>query len=255
MKKKIGLAISGGGARGAAAIGVLRIIEQAGIRPDFVAGTSAGAIVGALYCCGYDPDRLAQFYCSQSWYRLLTGNRLRQIIDELTSYRGDIDFDTLPIPFRCVATNLNDYSEQVLSHGSLTDCLKASASMPVLFPPVRMWNMRLADGGMINNLPTDVVRQMGADIIIAIDLQQITFWQTDFSLKQRFGIGGLMHWAVSHPEVKRYRHNVGLADIYIKPPLTAIDGYLYSNRHSQRMIEVGAEEALRHLHQLRPREP
>ena len=101
MKKKIGLAISGGGARGAAAIGVLRIIEQAGIRPDFVAGTSAGAIVGALYCCGYDPDRLAQFYCSQSWYRLLTGNRLRQIIDELTGYRGDIDFDTLPIPFRC----------------------------------------------------------------------------------------------------------------------------------------------------------
>ena len=242
---KIGLAIGGGGARGAAAIGVLRIMEQAGIKPSFVAGTSAGAIVGALYCCGYTPDQLEHLYSSLSWLKLLKGNYLRKTIDELTDHCGDIDFDTLPIPFRCVATNLDDYSEQVLSHGSLADCIKASASMPILFSPVRMMNMRLADGGMINNLPTDVVRQMGADIIIAIDLQQITFWQTDFSLKRRLGIGGLMHWAVSHPEVKRYRQNVKLADIYIKPPLRIIDGYFFSNRNCQRMIETGATEALR----------
>lgn len=240
---KIGLAIGGGGARGAAAIGVLQIMEQAGIKPDFVAGTSAGAIVGALYCCGCTTDQMARLCDSQSWYRLLKGDSLKQMIDELIGHSGDIDFDTLPIPFRCVATNLDDYSEQIFSHGPLTDCIKASASMPVFFSPVKIKNMRLADGGMINNLPTDVVKQMGADIIIAIDLQQITFWQTDFSLKQKFGIGGLLHWAVSHPEVKRYRQNVKLADIYIKPSLRVIDAFIFSNRNNRRMIEIGAADA------------
>lgn len=242
----IGLAISGGGARGAAAIGVLRVMESVGVRPDCVAGTSAGAIIGALYCCGHHADDLEKIYCSQSWRRLLNGERLGQLIDELTGHRSNVDFDTLPIPFRCVATDIDEYTEQVLSHGVLADCIKASAALPLLFSPVTINGRRLADGSLVNNLPTDVVRQMGADVVIAIDLQQITFWQTSFSLKERTGIGGLLHWAVSHPEVARYRKNVALADIRIKPALKIIDGYLYDNRRSRRMIAAGEKEAMRY---------
>lgn len=95
-----------------------------------------------------------------------------------------------------------------------------------------------------------VIERMGIDTIIAIDLQQITFWQAGFSLKERFGIGGLLHWAVSHPEVKRYRQNVKLADIYIKPPLKAIDGYIFSSSRSRRMIEAGEAAARRYCPQL-----
>ena len=249
-KGTIGLAISGGCARGAAAIGVLRVIERMGIRPDIVAGTSAGAIVGALYCCGHSADEMAQICCSQSWKKMLKERQLWTLIDEMTAHHSDTDFDTLPIPFRCVATCLDDYTEQVLSHGRLADCVKASAAMPLLFPPVNIQGKRLVDGSMVNNLPTDVLREMGIDTIIAIDLQQITFWQTNFSLKERLGIGGLWHWAVSHPEVKRYRQNVKLADIYIKPPLKVIDGYIFSNRRNQRMIETGEAEALKYCPQL-----
>ena len=238
-EEKIGLAISGGGARGAAAIGVLRVLERAGICPDCVAGTSAGAIGGALYCCGYSADKLADIYCSQNWSRLIRRRSFTDVFDNLTGNSKSIDFDTLPIPFRCVATRLSDYSEQVLSKGRLSECVAASAAMPVLFPPVTIGGERLADGGMVNNLPTDVVARMGATVIIAIDLQQITFWQTRFSLKDTIGIGGILHWAVSHPEVQRYRRNIRSADIYIKPPLRAIDGYLFSNSRCRRMVEIG----------------
>lgn len=247
---KIGLAISGGCARVAAAIGVLKVIERMGIRPDVVVGTSAGAIVGALYCCGYSADEMAQICCSQSWRKILNGKQYWALLEEMTGRRSDTDFDTLPIPFRCVATCLDDYTEQVLNHGVLADCVKASAAMPLLFPPVSIQGKRLVDGGMVNNLPTDVLRNMGIDTIIAIDLQQITFWQAGFSLKEWLGIGGLLHWAVSHPEVKRYRQNVKLADIYIKPPLKVIDGYIFSNSRSRRMIEAGEASARRYCPQL-----
>lgn len=242
--QRIGLAISGGGARGAAAIGVLKMLEAAGVYPHFVAGTSAGAIIGALYCSGHSPAELQRLFCSQrQWRNLVSGSRIEQLLRELCPP----SFSQLNIPFCCVATDIGNYTELHLDCGNLARSVRASMAMPGWFGAVEIEGRRLADGGMTNNLPTDVVRQMGADVVIAIDLQQITFWHTRFSLKDSVGIGGLLHWAVCHPEVERRRHNIALADIYIRPKLSAIDGYLFSNSRNSRMIGQGeraAREAL-----------
>lgn len=251
MQKKIGLAISGGAARGAAAIGTLKVLEQAGVKPDYVAGTSIGALIGALYCAGLPISTMEQVFCQQKWRNLLGGKRLERQIAQLTTQCGITTFDDLPIPFCCVATELSSCTQRVLSEGPIVQALRATMSTPVLFGTVTINGERLVDGFMSNNLPADVVQQMGADIVIAIDLQQITFWETTFSLKERTGIGGLWHWAVSHPEVRRYRENVKLADIYICPPLKAIDSYILSSSHTRQLIRLGEEEAMRHFDALR----
>lgn len=242
--QRIGVAIGGGGARGAAAIGALKVLEAVGLRPQMVAGTSAGAIIGALYCSGHSPSDLQRLFCTQSrWRSLVSASAIEQLLRQLCPPT----FSQLNIPLCCVATDIGTYTEQRLVSGDLARSVRASMAMPGWFGAVEIGGRRLVDGGLINNLPTDVVRQMGADVVVAIDLQQITFWHTRFSLKDSLGIGGLLHWAVSHPEVEHRRRNIALADIYVRPELSAIDGYLFSNSRNSRMIGLGERAALKAL--------
>ena len=208
---KIGVALEGGGALGLAHVGVLRWFEDHHIPIDYIAGTSMGGLVGGLYATGKSPAELKAIVHNQDWNAIIVGqanyrdlsfrrkedqqafpNRLEVglkhgfslpsglnsgqgvslLIDrETLPYTHTGSFDDLPIPFRCVATNLVTGKSFVFDHGSLAQALRATMSLPGVFAPVRDGNDVYVDGGLLGNLPTDVVRQMGADVVIAVHLE------------------------------------------------------------------------------------
>jgi NTE family protein len=210
-RPKIGVALEGGGALGLAHIGVLKWFEDHHIPIDYLAGTSMGGLVGGLYATGKSPQDLQELVNQQRWdiiiggqtpyedlsYRrkedlraiqnsialglkhglstpsgLNSGSEITLLIDRETIAYPKLDsFDSLPIPFRCVATDLVSGKEVVFSSGSLQQALRATMSIPGVFSPVRDGDKIYVDGGLVGNLPTDVVRKMGADIVIAIHLE------------------------------------------------------------------------------------
>jgi len=210
-RPKIGIALEGGGALGLAHIGVLQWFEDHHIPVDYIAGTSMGGLVGGLYAIGKSPKELQELVERQNWdiiiggqtpyedlsYRrkedardyptliqlglkkglslpagLNAGHQINLLIDRETLPYGNLkSFDDLPIPYRCVATDLVSGKEVVFSDGSLPQAMRATMSIPGLFNPVRRDNQVLVDGGLVGNLPTDVVRKMGAEVVIAIHLE------------------------------------------------------------------------------------
>jgi NTE family protein len=175
---RIGLALGGGGARGWAHIGVLRALEQAGIKVDMICGTSVGALVGALYLAGR-LDALEDWARGLSRFRLagyldfrvgggmISGNRLTAALRE---HLGDLTIEQLPVPFACVATDLLTGHEVWLRNGNLVEMLRASFSLPGLFSPVEVDGRWLVDGALVNPLPVSVCRAMGAHLVIAVNL-------------------------------------------------------------------------------------
>ena len=299
-RPKVGLVFGGGGAKGAAEVGVLKVIEKAGIPIDYIAGTSIGSIVGGLYAAGYTATELDTMFCRQEWLTLLTdrrsdiggepyivkdgvtyifgfpimgeikesviggfgvmrGERVEQLIDSMARCKGINDITELPTPFRCVAAEFRTAKEVVLKNGPLSRAVRASMAIPGIFKPVNQDGMKLVDGGMMNNLPVDVVKAMGADVIIAIDLQQKIDKKpksSDYDLTmvtgfaELLGIDGLIKWVINRPDISKYKANVKLADIYIHPPLPDMDASSFGNKNSARMIKVGQEEAIKHWDEL-----
>jgi NTE family protein len=179
-RKKIGLALGGGAARGLAHIGVLEVLQKEGIPIDMVAGTSAGAIVGALYAQGKDSNeikslalefgnrKLAHFvdpYLPKSGFI-----RGRKIQDLLVSYIGDIRFSDMKIPFACVATDVETGEEVVLDQGSVPEAVRASISIPGVFAVARWKGRYLVDGGVVNPVPVNILKGMGANFVIAVNV-------------------------------------------------------------------------------------
>jgi len=177
-KPKIGLALSGGATLGAAHIGVLQVLEREGIRPDFVAGTSAGALIGALYCAGFALDELAQLMTTLKWPTLIklaiTKPQalfdIQPMDDVIKQNIGDINFEELKIPFAAIACDLRTGKRVVMDRGPLAIAIRASASIPGLFLPVEHNDRMLVDGGLVDNLPVEQVRAMGAGFVIASDV-------------------------------------------------------------------------------------
>jgi NTE family protein len=206
----IGVALEGGGAKGFAHIGVLQWFEDNHIPIDYVAGTSMGGLIGGFYAAGYRPPEIQEIVEKINWNDVLSGDipfsdlsfrrkedartypnalvvglrhgvtlpgglnsgqSVRILMDRyMLPYSGRKSFDDLPIPFRCVATDLVTGQPRVFSQGSLANALRATMSLPGVFAPVRENGQVYADGGMLDNLPTDVVKQMGADIVIGVHL-------------------------------------------------------------------------------------
>ena len=177
-KSTVGLVLGGGSARGWAHIGVIRALEQLGVKPDFVCGTSVGALVGAIYAAG-ELDRFEAWvlglgvseifsYMDVSFSSgLLKGERLMEF------FRTDFvdrPIEALPIPFAAVATSLNSGTEVWLRKGSTLDAVRASIALPGLLTPVLHEGVVLVDGGLVNPVPVSLGRAMGADVVIAVDL-------------------------------------------------------------------------------------
>lgn len=180
MRKKLGLALGSGGARGVAHIGFLQALEEADIRADCVTGCSMGAIVGGCYCAGVPVSvmkerafklRLSQIatlnvapICANGLFRL---NKARNILTELI---GNKEFGDLPIPFRCVATDLHAGETVTLDSGNVVDAVIASSSMPGAFTPFSDGERCLVDGGILERVPTEQLKKMGAEVVVAVDV-------------------------------------------------------------------------------------
>jgi NTE family protein len=207
----VGLVLSGGGALGAAHVGVLKVLEELRVPVDCIAGTSIGAIVGGLYAAGLPPTEIEQVMAATDWdeifddrparrrltFRrkvddltylaplefgfvdgrlqlprgLIAGQKLDFLLKSLTLRAVDVErFDDLPVPFRAVATDVQSGAMVVFDRGNLADALRASMSVPGVFAPIELDGRLLVDGGIVRNLPTDVARAMGADVLIAVDV-------------------------------------------------------------------------------------
>ena len=238
---RIGLVLGGGGAKGAATVGALRVIEDAGIRIDYITGTSIGAIIGGLYAAGYTAAELEDFLRSQEWEDILQGHRVELLLKRLFAARGVADFEDTRIPFRCVATERRSLDEKILGGGDIVKAIRASMSIPKLYEPVRIDGLELVDGGMVNNLPVDVALDMGAEYIIAVDLKQ----DEDESLGIEFGEGLLRYW-LSRPDLKRYKKNIESIDIHIHPSLPGYHAMSFDRGDCERMMEIGEQAAREH---------
>lgn len=179
---RIGYALGGGAVRGAAHLGALAVLREAGIEPDFIAGTSAGAIVGAGYAAGVpleDMSRQIRTASRQDIATLAWRRRGLSVLDTtplslwIEHAIGDVDFAELSIPLAVVACNVIDGREVVLREGSVVRAAVASSAIPGLFTPVEDGPLLLVDGGMVNNLPVNVARAMGADVVIAVDVNPV----------------------------------------------------------------------------------
>ncbi|MDN3678543.1 patatin-like phospholipase family protein [Flavobacterium paronense] len=274
-RPRVGLVLSGGGAKGFAHIGVLKVLEQAGVKIDFIGGTSMGAVVGGLYASGYnatqidsifyntDFDQLLQDYIprsSKSFYEkrndemyaiTLPFNKFKigipialskgmynyNLLSKLThKVRYINDFSKLPIPFLCVATDIEKGEPVILRNGYLAQAMLASSAFPSLFSPVEIDGKLLIDGGVVNNYPVDEIRKMGADIIIGVDVQD--------DLKDRNSLKDATRILVQITNldmIKVMKDKIKLTDIYIKPDVSNYG--VISFEKGQEIIKKGEEAA------------
>lgn len=257
-RPKIGLVLSGGGARGFAHAGVLRVLEQLRIPIDAVAGTSMGAVVGGLYASGMSAAAIEELANSTDWnaafrdrsprgnmsFRrkqddreylvrfplgvkggrlrvprgLIQGQKLAQILRrETVAVAGIDDFDRLPSRFRAIATDLETGERRVLAAGDLTEAVRASMSAPGVFAPVEMNGRLLVDGGLVENLPVDVAKEMGVDVVIAVD---VGYQLVDRrNLNSALAVSNQMLTIMMQHETKRQRSLLSGPDILIEPAL------------------------------------
>ncbi|MCY7344862.1 MAG: patatin-like phospholipase family protein [Pyrinomonadaceae bacterium] len=270
---KIGLVLSGGGARGFAHIGVLKVLEENKIPVDYVAGASMGGLVGALYATGRTPDEMERIIETLDWDTLLRGrttfealsyrrkedrrnlpgaitlggkgaklnlpgslnpgHEIGLALDRLMfSYGDKTDFDALPIPFRVVATDLVNAETVVLKNGSLAQSLRATMAIPGVFAPVELNGKILADGGILNNIPTDVAKQMGADIIIVVNIETQLGDRT--ALQDLVGILGQTFYVAT---IENSRRSLRQADFIIAPDLENYTTFDFTK--GEKIVELG----------------
>lgn len=281
-RKKVGVVLSGGGAKGMAHIGVLKVLEKAGIPVDIVTGTSIGSIVGGLYAIGYNAHSLDSMVRTQDWTYVITdkedlrkqslldrkkqntylfntgltigkrdmsagglirGKNLAELFQKLfVGYTDSLDFNKdLKIPFACVATNIMDNSEVVFHSGRLPQAIRASMSIPAAFSPVRMGDMVLVDGGLKNNFPVDVARQMGAEVVIGITLNGKPKTAEDIT-----GTMKIVGQIIDVNCVNKYAENKALSDLWMNVDPHGYSTASFTSEAIDSLVRYGEEEAMRH---------
>ena len=285
-RKKVGLVLGGGGAKGVSHIGVLKVLEEAGIPIDYIAGTSMGAIVGGLYAIGYSATEIDSMVASQDWQLLLSdrvkrdnltfpekenseryvislpfgiekkdrlvggmikGQNLQNLFSNLTiGYHDSVDFNSFPIPFACVAVNLVDGKDFVFRKGSLPIAMRASMTIPAAFTPVKLDSIVLVDGGLNNNYPADVVKTMGADIVIGVDLGTSDLKNLQH-LNSTIGVVGQI---VALHGYEKYVHNTEITDLLIRPNTSPYNSASFTTAALDTLIMRGEEAARKQWNEL-----
>ncbi len=283
-RKTVGIVLSGGGAKGFAHIGVLRVLDSLEIPIDYIGGTSMGGIVGGLTAIGYSPDQIQKEVLNADWNDLLdqkpkrkhlklyekqareryfltvemsksgkieipgginNGQKITSLFSKLTyPYHGNLDFSKdLEIPFLCISTELNSGNERVLNHGELYQCLRATMSIPSLFSPYKLGGKYMIDGGTVNNFPADHIKELGADLIIGIDVQT-TFSDTvsDPTLLKVLEKTGM------YVNAKTTKEREKLCDLIIKPNMKGFS--VTSFEKGLAIIKEGERAARRQMTEL-----
>lgn len=293
-RPRVGVALSGGGAKGAAHIGVLKYIEELGIPIDYVTGTSMGSIIGGLYALGYSPDEMAALIAGMDWnmymsnsvsreyqssasreasgtYLLTVPFDTRQLREESGSllsslpsgvisgaslinlfsrlsvgYNDSIDFGTLPVPFACVATDILTGDSVVLRSGNFARAIRSSMAIPGVFSPVEWEGRLLADGGLMNNFPVDVCLDMGAELVIGVELADELLTSPDElrSLPQQ-----LSQYLSIAVRGNRHAHR-DMCDVYMHPDITGYGMLSFSAAAIDTLVRRGYECAKSHHDEL-----
>ena len=309
QRPRVGLVLSGGGARGAAHVGVIRLLEEMQIPVDYVVGTSMGAIVGVLYAVDYTADEMDSLMMTQDWrlllsndlprreqpyaqrmarkryqvnipyekgmltensaaYRdagikvrrtslqtfpkvlarpgLIDGQNLMEKFTALTSaFPDSMSYDALPRPFACVATDLVTGREVVLRNGHLAESIRASMAIPGVFYPIYKGGQVLVDGGVVNNYPVDVARQMGADVVIGVEVNSSTIHAADLH-----SFATIFERLIGTLGTDLHERNVDDTDILIRPPVKQFPVMGFDATNLRQLIDIGYQTALQSKAQL-----
>ena len=276
-RPRVGLVLSGGGARGFAHIGVLKALEEAHIPVDFIAGSSMGSVIGALYAVGYGADTLQYLALNTNWRDLFqddparqslfitqkpnqtdhtlqfrmnhfrpvipgglsVGQKLQSLFTALTlsaNYRSGGDFSQFKIPFLAVATDLVSGERVVLNHGNLAEVMQASSAVPIIFRPVVYQGHLLADGGIVDPLPVDLARGMGADVVIAVNTQDKLRSRDELATPWE-----IIDQVISISILKAAQAQAAAADVFIAPDIGDHASTNFS--HIDTLIQRGYESA------------
>lgn len=310
-RPKVGVVLAGGGAKGAAHIGVLKYLEEKGIPVDYVAGTSMGSIIGGCYALGYTPVQIDSIIKSVNWDHclqntadrssrsywskyvndrlpagvpfsfkgsdktedglkalnesrlrdsgelinqsinsplkrsisagILNGDNVLNLFNDLcVGYQDSLDFNTLPIPYACVATDMLQGSPFVIRSGRLAYAMRSSMAIPILFAPVEYGDRLLVDGGMVNNFPTDVCREMGADIIIGVELNE-GFRPSREDVNSMPGLLGQLFKIVTSGHNSANRK---LCDVYVRPDISGFGMLSFNSAAVDSLVDRGYRAAM-----------
>ena len=276
-RPKVGLVLSGGGARGFAHIGVLKMLDSLEIPVDYIAGTSMGGIIGALYATGYSGTEIEDIVMRTDWNEIFTdqpprnnlpylqkkddgryqfefglegliprppsgliyGQKISLLFSSLTfPFESITDFDKLPVPFRCVAVNIETGGEVILKKGSLAKAMRSTMAIPSAFSPVEWGDSLLVDGGMVNNMPVDVVKDMGADLVIAVDVGVPLMKRENLNSALK-----VLMQSIAMLGIERWKKNRQLTDIYINPDLNEFGVADFSKAKVAHIIQRGNNAA------------
>ena len=268
---KVGLVLSGGGAKGFAHIGVLKELEKAGVQIDYIGGTSMGAIVGGLYASGYNANQIEEIVLKTEFSPLIQDNIPRRekpffekahsekhaislpikkgsiglplglskgqnVLNFLTELLAPVDniksFSKLPIPFYCIASNIETGDEVLLEKGSLPIALRASASFPSLLNPVEVEGTLLVDGGVVNNFPVDIMKKKDVDIIIGVNVQSNLFNKEELS-----SVASILGQIINFQMYKKSDEQISLVDFYIRPDI--LEYNVFSFEEKKTIIKEG----------------
>lgn len=247
---RIGLALGGGAAKGFAHIGVIKMLEANGLKPDVVAGTSAGSVVGALYAGGMDPFQLqekavALDEASIRDVRLFGGGLVQGVAlqDYVNAQVGKRPIERLRKPFAAVATRLETGERTVFVRGNAGQAVRASSSVPGVFEPVTIGQYQYVDGGVVSPVPVDAARQLGADVVIAVDIS------SKATGKRPDGMLGIVNQSIAIMGQRLGEQELGRADVVIRPNVLDY-GSADFTRRNQAILE-GEKAALAALPQIR----
>ena len=283
-RPKIAVVLSGGGAKGFSHIGVLEVLEKEGIPVDIIVGTSMGSIIGGLYSIGYNTQQLTQMCLTENWSHLLSDYVSRKQLDQYAQQEKqrytlsipvdkksgiptgiiegqniinlfcglsanvpyNADFNNFPIQFACIGTDLRTGKEVVVNSGFLPTAIFGSMAIPGVFAPIQYKDYLFVDGGVMNNFPTDVAKQMGADIIIGVNLNADSHKTNDIlSLKD------ITNQLTTMLISRKDSANKQLCNILIEPNINGYNASSFSNAAADTLIRRGRESALAVINQLR----
>ena len=256
--KKLGLALGAGGARGVAHIGFIKALEDNGIKPSYISGSSMGSVVGACYAMGITPDYMMKIVralrsrdiLDLSPTALKSGTLLKsnKMAGLLARYFGDTDFDDLLIPFSCVGTDIISGNKVVFSQGRVATAIQASSSIPLVFAPVAYDNMLIADGSLTARVPVEEVKNMGADVVVAVDVlgpvREIDEIKSIFSYFFRL-------IDVYDNQVNKMNLEKHPADFYCAPNMGEMSQYRIDAVKMQYAYEQGYQSAMKIISRLK----
>ncbi|MBU5210947.1 patatin-like phospholipase family protein [Heyndrickxia oleronia] len=250
MKPKIGLALGSGGARGFAHLGVLKVLEENKITIDYLAGSSMGALVAVFYSFGHSMEQLIKISTAfkRKYYLdftipkmgFIAGNRVKDLIKTFTHNKN---LEDLQIPVQVVATDLIKGEKVVFAQGPIADAVRASLSIPGIFVPEKVNDRLLVDGGVIDRVPISVVKEMGSDIIIGVDVSRV---KKDAEITNIYDV---IMQSIDILQMEALANHEGASDIFIQPDASHYDSRAFTN--IEEIIKIGEEETKKFIPEIR----